>query len=163
MLKKLKIKFISAVVIIISVLIIIILLSINLIMINDMEKRIVKSMKDIAIKDGIKPPSFNLEPFKEQDKHLALNFIIKLDRDDNIIETIYPKSVDISDYDIEKILNNILENNEIIDFNEQYYKNNNLSYFIMNKPYGKIIVFEDITNFNQTKQNLIYIYFSIYC
>lgn len=162
MLKKLKIKFISAVVIIISVLIIIILLSINLIMINDMEKRVVKSMKDIAIKDGIKPPSFNLEPFKEQDKYLALNFIIKLDRDDNIIEIIYPKSVDISDYDIEKILNNILENNEIIDFNEQYYKNNNLAYFLMNKPYGKIIVFEDITNFNQTKQNLIYISILVY-
>ncbi len=119
-------------------------------------------MKDIAIKDGIKLPSFNLESFKEQDKYLALNFIIKLDRDDNIIETIYPKSVDISDYDIEKILNNILENNEIIDFNEQYYKNNNLAYFLMNKPYGKIIVFEDITNFNQTKQNLIYISILVY-
>ncbi len=162
MLKKLKIKFISAVIIIISVLIIIILLSVNLIMIDNMEKRIIKSMKDIAIKDGMKLPSFNLEPFKEQDKYLALNFIVKLDKYDNIIETIYPKSVDISDYDIEKLLNYILENNEIIDFNERCYKSNNLAYFLMNKPYGKIIVFEDITNFNQTKQNLIYISILVY-
>ncbi len=160
MIKKLKIKFISTIISIISLLIIIILIAINLIMSINMEKRIINSMRELAITNGMKPPNFKPLDFKQKHGNLILNFIIKLDDNNNIIETIYPKNIDISDYNLQEILNKILPN--IDENNNKLFKYNNLAYFSMNKSYGKIIVFEDITNFNQNKQNLIYISILVY-
>lgn len=160
MIKKLKIKFISTIISIISLLIIIILIAINLIMSINMEKRIINSMRELAITNGMKPPNFKPLDFKQKHGNLILNFIIKLDDNNNIIETIYPKNIDISDYNLQEILNKILPN--IDENNNKLFKYNNLAYFSMNKSYGEIIVFEDITNFNQNKQNLIYISILVY-
>ena len=160
MIKKLKIKFISTIISIISLLIIIILIAINLIMSINMEKRIINSMRELAITNGMKPPNFKPLDFKQKHGNLILNFIKKLDDNNNIIETIYPKNIDISDYNLQEILNKILPN--IDENNNKLFKYNNLAYFSMNKSYGEIIVFEDITNFNQNKQNLIYISILVY-
>ena len=129
MIKKLKIKFTSTIISIISLLIIIILIAINLIMSINMEKRIINSMRELAITNGMKPPNFKPLDFKQKHGNLILNFIIKLDDNNNIIETIYPKNIDISDYNLQEILNKILPN--IDENNNKLFKYNNLAYFSM--------------------------------
>lgn len=167
MIKALKIKFISAIVGIISLLIISILIAVNLIMTSDIDKKISHSLKDIALSDGIKEPNLKphklkLEPLEKNYNFASFNFSIKLNHNNEIIETIYPKSLNIEDVDFDLTLNRILEDKRIQNHKDIYAKIGNWAYFLMNKPYGKIIVFQNIKNFKETKENLVYISILVY-
>ena len=82
MIKKLKLKFISIIVFIISVLLIIILLIINIIMINDINKKIFNSLKSISMSnhENINPNHSPNKKHKPQNKQYlsSSNFVVKL-------------------------------------------------------------------------------------
>lgn len=162
MIKKLQLKFILTIMSIISLLIIIILISINLIMNNDMERKIKDSIRDIAIKEGMvnnRKPNFKPDHFFEpirQPPNIGVSFSIKLDNYNNIIEVIVPENLNYTEDEILLILNYTLENDS------EYGKYIDFAFFKMKKPYGQIIVFQDIANYNQTKENLIYISILVY-
>lgn len=157
MIKNLKIKFIFAIVSIISLIMFVILFSINIIMNNDIERKIVDNMKEIAINEGIlKIRNPNLKPIHFSDEKntpppFNLNFSIKLDKNNNIIEAIYPLETNYTENEVNNFLEYALNNENT------YGKKENISFFKMPKHYGQIIVFLDITNYNQTKQNLFYV------
>lgn len=159
MIKKLKQKFIFTIMSLISLLLILILLSINIILNVANNKRNLDYMKEVAFNDGIpfiKKPTFKPTHTKKDNQDFRLSFSVKLDNENNIIETIYP--LDLT-YDEEEIYNLI---DIVIKSNEQNGSYNNISFLKKNKPYGKIIVFLDITNTNHFKLNLIYISLAVF-
>lgn len=154
MLKKLKLKFILTIVSIISLIMLTILLAINIISNTDMNKKTIDNMKQIAINNGMPPvKNINLKtiPHKNSDEpHFNLSFSVKLDKENNIIETIYPLNITYDESQLNSLVEYVLSNEN------EYGKIGNNSFLKMSKPYGKIIVFLDITNNNEIKQNLIY-------
>ena len=153
MIKKLKLKFVLTIVFIISFLMIIILSAINIILNIDMNKKNINTMREIAFNDGI--PKINKHIFKptppDNKQPFNISFSVKLDKKNNIIETIYPLDIAYNNEQLEELVNNVLSSED------EYGKKNNISFLKMKKPYGQIIVFLDITNSNQFKYNLLYI------
>ena len=167
MIKKLKLKFISIIVFIISVLLIIILLIINIIMINDINKKIFNSLKSISMSnhENINPNHSPNKKHKPQNKQYlsSSNFVVKLDKNNNLIEIIYPPNTNFSNFNInKKNIKNKLISSKFSYENKIFFKENNFAYIIVPKPFGKMIVFEDISSFHETKEKLIYVSIIVY-
>ena len=151
MIKKLKQKFIITIMGIISLLLIAILLSINIIINATNTKKNIDYMKKIAFNEGV--PNVGKPTFKPMpnNNEFRLSFSLKLDNKNNIIETIYPLELSYNKDEMVSLINVALNTNS------EYGSYNNIAFLKMDKPYGQIIIFLDITSTNQFKLNLLYI------
>lgn len=159
MIKKLKQKFILTIMSLISLLLILILLSINIILNVENNKRNLDYMKEVAFNDGIpfmKKPSFKPNHTKKHNETFRLSFCVKLDNENNVIETISPLDLTYYEEEISDLIDSV------INSNKECGSYNNISFLKKNKPYGKIIVFLDITNTNNFKLNLLYISLGVF-
>lgn len=145
MIKKLKIKFVLIIMSILTVIFVLIFGSINLFMHNVFESNSTMLLKQIAMNDGFmpqkpKPPNQdgNKAPHNSIDiKDINRHFSVIVNNNGDIINVISPPKYTLSDDEITKLVATALERNTDTG------KIQTQRYLIVDKSYGKLLIFLD--------------------
>jgi len=141
--KKLQVKFIMIIMGILTVVLLLIFIAINLFMYSLDESQSVRTMSEIARKDGIRirpkidDGTFPLPPPPDDSMNPSHIFSVKLDLNYDIMEVFSDFKTEYSDEEVSTLVSEVLKKD-----NETGVVGN-FRYFSMGKDYGKIIVFMD--------------------
>lgn len=148
MIKKLQIKIIGVITLLLSIVIFIVMFGINFMIQSENNKTIQKRMNNIAESNGMKASSY-ITPFGDNDTSYIDNFSVLLTDDNEVITISFNRDIVVLQNDILAYANQALASKQETGFLGHY------AYMVKSRPYGKIIVFLDVSVVLNQQENLI--------
>lgn len=148
MIKKLQIKITGVITLLLSIIIFIVMFGINFMIQSQNNKNIQKRLNNIAESNGMKASSY-ITPFGDNDMSYIDNFSVLLTDDNEVITISFNRDIVVLQNDILTYANQALASKQETGFLGHY------AYMVKSRPYGKIIVFLDVSVVLNQQENLI--------
>ena len=150
MIRKLRIKIIIVITFILTLAVFGIMLSVNIMEHAGNQQLIQTKIQRIAEQDGIPPTTRDpYNPFSDSEEKYADCFSIQFDTNYTVRRIVLTRDIEVNQSDIVSYANQALSSGESFGELGHY------AYYLQSRYYGMILVFMDISSYQQAQENLL--------
>ena len=151
MIRKLRIKIIIVITFILTLSVFGIMLSVNIMEHAGNQQLIQTKIQRIAEQDGIPPTTRDpYNPFSDSEEKYADCFSIQFDTNYTVRRIVLTRDIEVNQSDIVSYANQALSSGESFGELGHY------AYYLQSRYYGMILVFMDISSYQQAQENLLF-------
>lgn len=151
MIRKLRIKIIIVITFILTLAVFGIMLSVNIMEHAGNQQLIQTKIQRIAEQDGIPPTTRDpYNPFSDSEEKYADCFSIQFDTKYTVRRIVLTRDIEVNQSDIVSYANQALSSGESFGELGHY------AYYLQSRYYGMILVFMDISSYQQAQENLLF-------
>ena len=151
MIRKLRIKIIIVITFILTLAVFGIMLSVNIMEHAGNQQLIQTKIQRIAEQDGIPPTTRDpYNPFSDSEEKYADCFSIQFDTNYTVRRIVLTRDIEVNQSDIVSYANQALSSGE------RFGELGHYAYYLQSRYYGMILVFMDISSYQQAQENLLF-------
>ena len=151
MIRKLQIKIIIVITLILTSAVFGIMFAVNTMVTAENDHEIETNITRIAALDGLLPQEYvTIDPYTNSQTGYTDSFSVQINHNYSVRKIVLTRDIVVKQEDVIGYVNTALQSGKTRG------ELGNYAFCIQSKPYGKIVVFMDITSFQQAKKNLIF-------